>query len=134
MFLHEIWPEVETARDEETPDDSNDNIKKEKYTNNYLDKEDEHGNISGDSHSNIELDCLYLIWRNETRSQGHFAAVDCTKHSEGQERTGDVDTNLSTKPELLLFFTIDGDQEENNYNHWARDSGHDGQEIGAASY
>ena len=70
------------------------------------------------------------------RSHGHLAAVDSAsaKHGEGQERTDDVDTNLSTKPELLLFFTIDGDQEENNYNHWARDSGHDGQEIGAASY
>ena len=63
----------------------------------------------------------------------HLAAVDWAEYSEGQERANDVETNLITKPEHLLFFTIDSDQEENNYNHWARDSSHHGQEIGEAS-
>ena len=52
-------------------------------------------------------------------------------------RADDVDTNLGTKPGLLLdeiFFTIGGDQEESKYKHWARDSRHPGQEVGATSY
>ena len=72
---------VESARDEETPDDDDDNIEHGENSD-YLDKEDEHGNISGDGNSNVKLDGLDLIGRKQTRSHGNLTAVDCPEHRE----------------------------------------------------
>jgi len=102
-----------------------------------LDKEDEDRNIGQNGDSNIQLDCLDLIVRKQPGGHGHLAAVDSAEYGEGEEGDDDVDTNLGTKPELLVkivSFRIVCDQEESNKNHRSRDSSHHGQEAGATPH
>jgi len=102
-----------------------------------LDKEDEDGNIGQNGDSNIELNCLDLAVREQPGSHGHLAAVDSAEDGEGEEGDDDVDTNLGTKPELLMkiiSLRIVSDQEESNKNNRSRHSSHHGQEAGATPH
>jgi len=101
----------------------------------FLDKEDKHCNVGADGHSNIQFDRLDLTRGKKAGCHGHLAAVDCSEDCENKERADDVDTDLSTKPELLMLiilYTSAGDQEESNNHDRSRDSGDHGQDVGAA--